>query len=113
MGIIDNFNKHEKFVRQELSDDKSGEELKDLLAYHQSQIQNFQHERLIHLLVTLFFGLANLIVFSITLAFPRTEMLFLDIILLIVLVFYIKHYFVLENGIQRMYGIDREIAEKI
>ena len=36
------------------------QKLLDLARYNQSAISNFQHERLVHLVVTLFFGLISI-----------------------------------------------------
>lgn len=112
MAIIKDIKKHEDFIKTELAG-KEGQELKDLLLFHQNQVRNFQHERLVHLLVTLFFGLANLLALGMTLLYPAAEMLLLDAIFLVMLLFYIKYYFSLENSIQRLYRLGQEIAEKI
>ena len=68
---------------------------------HQIKIKFFQHERLIHLLVTLFYGLFLLISTIISIKTP----LFLIIlyIILIILIFYVRHYFFLENKVQYLY----------
>ncbi|HRY63076.1 MAG TPA: hypothetical protein P5267_00500 [Patescibacteria group bacterium] len=113
MSIISDFKKHEEFIRQELVSHKSNVELKDLLNYHYRQIQNFQHERLIHLLVTLTYALANLIALGLTLAFASLGTIILNLILLVMLVFYIKHYFALENGVARLYQLDQAIMKRI
>lgn len=70
------------------------------------QIQFFQHERLIHLLVTL----AVVFLFAgVTLyisAFPATIPIMLVHLLLFALtVPYIAHYFTLENGVQKLYRV--------
>ena len=75
---------------------------KDMLL---ERIQFFQHERLIHLLVTLFVGLAAIIFF---LAFIVIKELLLGLIFLILFILfipYIIHYYHLENGVQRLYKI--------
>lgn len=71
------------------------------LENHQIKIKFFQHERLIHLLVTLFYGLFLLISTIISIKTP----LFLIIlyIILIILIFYVRHYFFLENKVQYLY----------
>lgn len=68
---------------------------------HLIKISFFQHERLIHLLVTLFYAL----IFLIFMALGCLHYIFLVIafILLIFLLFYIVHYFNLENGVQYLY----------
>ena len=71
------------------------------LENHQIKIKFFQHERLIHFLVTLFYGLFLLISTIISIKTP----LFLIIlyIILVILIFYVRHYFFLENKVQYLY----------
>lgn len=74
---------------------------KDIINEHLIKISFFQHERLIHLLVTLFYAL----IFIIFLVLISLTYLFVPIviILFIFLLFYIRHYFYLENCVQYMY----------
>jgi hypothetical protein len=72
----------------------------------------FQHERLIHLLVTLGVGMVLLFVFYLFIS--RAEMLF-GILLLIVLILegaYLLHYFRLENGVQKLWEIEQRLLAK-
>lgn len=73
----------------------------DIISEHLIKISFFQHERLIHLLVTLFYAL----VFIIFLGLIMLTYLFIPIavILFIFLLFYIRHYFYLEHCVQYMY----------
>lgn len=69
----------------------------------QTKIAFFQHERFIHLIVTVafaFFALAFLVLGMVSYIF--LPILF---ILLIFLIFYILHYFFLENHVQYLYKI--------
>ena len=75
--------------------------INDFIKEHLIKIGFFQHERLIHLLVTLFYGIVALIFLFITCLWIYFGIIAL--ILLTFLVFYIKHYFFLENGVQYMY----------
>lgn len=72
-----------------------------IIKEHLIKISFFSHERLIHLLVTLFYGLFTLSMF----AFININVLFIlpAILLMIILIFYVKHYFFLENGVQYLY----------
>lgn len=86
---------------------------KELRAYHRETLANFQHERLVHLIVTLFFTFITLalIALSFTLYFtiPKGILIYFwplsvaDLILIITTGFYIKHYYTLENGVQILY----------
>ena len=68
---------------------------------HLIKIEFFQHERLIHLLVTLFYGVFLFLAVIISLK----VWLFLIILYLalIILIFYVRHYFFLENHVQYLY----------
>ena len=72
-----------------------------IIENHLVKIKFFQHERLIHLLVTLFYALFVFTVFFLSTIF--VPFIIIDIILLIFLLFYIVHYFRLENGVQYLY----------
>jgi len=72
-----------------------------LIENHLIKISFFQHERLIHLLVTFFFAILFLI--FIALSFTYCRFFPIAIILLVFLICYILHYFYLENGVQRLY----------
>lgn len=72
------------------------------------KINDFQHERLIHLLVTLFY-----VIFTLTfMGFGMISPIFLIpfFIGIIFLIFYIKHYFFLENGVQYIYKLYDKIT---
>ena len=73
------------------------------LDWHLTQVQAFQHERLIHLIVTLFFAFLLLASFVGTMVFSQWPFFVLDVLILITLLFYIKHYFFLENNVQKLY----------
>ncbi|MBQ1546220.1 MAG: hypothetical protein IIZ59_01660 [Clostridia bacterium] len=67
------------------------------------QIQFFQHERLIHLIVTHMFALIT-IVTLVGMMYFQTISLFLLMVLEIGLLFpYVVHYYHLENGTQTLY----------
>ena len=87
----------------------------ELLPYHTAMVRNFQHERLIHLLVTFFFVILTIIsiIAGFILAAALSEMILLvPIIILsgifaILTAFYIKHYYFLENHVQALYKFFR------
>ena len=67
------------------------------------QIGFFQHERLIHLIVTVLFGLATVITVPAYLITHEIALLVLTGLFIVLLVPYIVHYFNLENGVQQLY----------
>ena len=77
------------------------------------QIQFFQHERMIHLLVTLLFALlfvGTTLFFTVC---PTLPIFLLDMLFLILLVPYIRHYYILENGTQRLYRLQDNLWKRI
>lgn len=84
---------------------------KKLKEEHLIKIKFFQHERLIHLIVTLFYALFTFIVFSFIKIF--LPFIFIALILLVFLIFYVVHYFRLENGVQYLYKQYDLINERI
>lgn len=86
---------------------------KEVLVDHRETIKFMQHERLIHLMVTLTIAILFVISMSFSLVYQFTALIVVDFLLLILLVPYIFHYFKLENGVQKMYWIDKLIQEKI
>ena len=67
------------------------------------QIGFFQHERLIHLIVTVLFALATVITIPACLTTQELALLILEGLFIVLLVPYIIHYFHLENGVQQLY----------
>ena len=81
----------------------SAEELATLRSQALVQIGFFQHERFIHLIVTMTFAIltvVSLMTICITGYLPLAALMLL---LLILLVPYIRHYYILENGTQTLY----------
>ena len=77
---------------------------------HLIKIQFFQHERLIHLIVTLFYAIIFLLFMG--LGFVHYIFFTIVIILLVFLILYIIHYFALENAVQYLYTQYDKMLEK-
>lgn len=104
---------HEAFVRGELAAAGDGADWRGLARHHRRQIGYLQHERLVHLHVTLFFGLCALLVFLFFVLHPDQVLAGVLLLLLIaLLVPYIVHYFTLENGVQRWYALANELDRR-
>lgn len=110
--MINYLNQHLSEVNEKIEDGKN-QDWKEELKHHREIIKFMQHERLIHLLVTLAFGIKFLIVMVFTLIYPKPILMLIDGLILILLVPYIFHYFRLENGVQKLYWIDKLIQKKI
>lgn len=70
-----------------------------------NQISFFQHERLVHLFVTISFAIFFLYGVTITIINFNFNMLLVTGLFFVLLIAYIKHYFILENGVQKLYKI--------
>lgn len=75
----------------------------EILSYHKLQISFFQHERLIHLLVTIFVGLLAMLFLLFGLMLESISLLLIFLCLLLLFIPYILHYYRLENGVQKLY----------
>lgn len=67
-----------------------------------TRIGFFQHERLAHELVMILFALLSVGGVFFFVAFPEIPIFCLDVLFFALLVPYIKHYYGLENGVQRL-----------
>ena len=108
----DYLKRHEAFIRQQLASAGDGADWAGLARFHRAQIGYMQHERLIHLLVTLFFGLCVLLTLLFSVLNPQIWIGILLLLLLALLVPYIVHYYKLENGVQRWYHLANEIEHR-
>lgn len=94
---------------EELTEEECKKMAQELLV----QIGFFQHERLVHLIVTITFALLTMLSVLGFLALVQPGILVLTILLIVLLVPYIRHYYILENGVQRLYTYyDRLVEEK-
>ena len=85
----------------------------DIIEEHLAQISFFQHERLIHLLVTLAFAVMTLGAAVAAALAPQPLTAALLMLLLVLLVPYIVHYYFLENETQKLYAqYDRLLERK-
>lgn len=105
----------ELLQKREAEGDMDEAEMEALRKEHLVQLGFFQHERLIHLIVTVTFAIAELLSLMMTMLSEELFPLILTILVLVLLLPYIRHYYILENEVQRMYKqYDRigQIAKK-
>jgi cytochrome b subunit of formate dehydrogenase len=88
-------------------------ERQELIAYHDQQIRWMQHERLVHLITMKFICLFFLMSFGFTMIHFALPYLLLTVLLLILAVAYILHYYRLENSIQRWYSLSNRIRTNL
>ena len=86
-----------------INEDSPSTDWKKVMDEHIIQISFFQHERLIHLIVTVLFALMTLTTIAIGIIADYPYMFIGTVMLLILLIPYISHYYLLENEVQHMY----------
>ncbi len=86
-----------------IADMPEGTDWQAVLNEHLTQVSFFQHERLIHLIVTVTFALMTIIALGIYCIACYMPMLALIFLFMVLLVPYIGHYYTLENEVQKMY----------
>lgn len=107
---------YEKFIQGEI---KKRNHSKELLEYHKEMVRCFQHERLVHLIITLFFvavAIVALVFSGICLGNLGNDFwvmwpLYLATAIVTGLaIAYVKYYHFLENHTQRLYDLTGVIA---
>ena len=79
------------------------EKIDDVIKEHLLKIQFYQHERLIHFLVTMLFTILSFASLIYTINNVSLGFVILTALLLCLEVPYIFHYYFLENSVQHMY----------
>lgn len=103
--------RHERYVREMLAKDLQPEALKDLLDYHDKQIQWMQHERFVHLITMLFVCLFTLLSLGFAVLAPALPAIALCALLMLLTLAYIIHYYRLENNVQRWYDLSHKMKK--
>jgi hypothetical protein len=104
------------FVRKYIDEEMQSapeDRTRKVIAEFEKKISFFQHERLIHLIVTFFFALFLLMeIYALfTLPFSYAPVCGVLVVLFFVLVVaYVFHYYFLENSVQQMYKMRDEIT---
>ena len=105
---------HEELIETTLAGETDTDKLAVLSELHEKRLSWLMHERLIHLIVMCL--TAVLVMFSMGLILFFPEMITLSgplfLIAFILLIFYVRHYFFLENTVQKWYVLDDEIRKK-
>lgn len=91
------------YISRFMSEEHSAEEYAAERVLLLKRIELYQHERLIHLLVTLAFAVFFLLALMMFLQVGGAGLLVLTVLFLVLLVPYIKHYYFLENSVQKLY----------
>ncbi|MCQ2515634.1 MAG: hypothetical protein MJ094_02065 [Saccharofermentans sp.] len=100
--ILEYMNVIDTFISVEMPT-ASLERKQEVLAEFLTKIQFFQHERLIHLIVTVLFALLEMSAVYVSMISPSLPSVALSLMFLVLLVPYIFFYEFLENEVQKMY----------
>lgn len=92
-----------EYIAAFMSAEHTDEELRAERELLLKRIALYQHERLIHLLVTLAFAVLFMISLTLFLTAGGVGIAVLTILFLVLLIPYIKHYYFLENSVQKLY----------
>lgn len=110
INMVNYCKEHELYICQQLS---FGANPEKLLKYHIKKIEWLQHERLVHLLVTMLTAILFLFLFGLDILNGSVPVLILLAGVSFLLAAYIFHYFRLENTVQHWYKIADSIYHKI
>lgn len=94
-----------KSVEEKLGKCSSMKEWQKIFDEHKDKIVFMQHERIVHFLVTMMFALILTILICTLLFTQNLAILILVTIMVVLIAFYIKHYYFLENTVQKMYKV--------
>lgn len=104
--------RHEKWLRERLAEEHDPAGWESLRVVHERMIARMQHERLIHLIVTMFIALFGLLSVGFAALTHHLFSFALSLLLLGLVSAYLVHYFRLENGVQRWYHLADELTLK-
>jgi hypothetical protein len=111
INMIEYIKNHEEYIYNELENNC---DIEKLYKYNKIKLKWFQHERFVHLMVTLFtVGLFVYLITNINIGKSPIIIYVVIIINFVVSIAYIVHYFKLENSIQHFYKVSDEIKSKI
>lgn len=105
---------HEEMVKNALVG-TGRDDLQTILALHEKRLSWLMHERLIHVVVLLITVITALSALGIVLMVPDSApfSLVFFAVTFVLMVFYVRHYFFLENTVQHWYMLYDLIRERI
>lgn len=99
-----------EFVKNRLTGGKIDNKFLEMLLI---RIKFYQHERLIHLIVTMTFAIMTVISVFILMTSGGMASILLSLLFLGLTVPYVMHYYFLENSVQALYKLYYEATERI
>ena len=110
--ILDMLKKLSDYEKELLKMVEAGKPLSaEQLLSVRTHIGFFQHERLVHELVMILFAILTVGGILFVVVVPEIPVMVLDVLFFALLVPYVKHYYGLENGVQRLYDIYEKLEK--
>lgn len=103
---------HQKFIEEQLKK-SDGADITKLFTYHKTRMRDFQHERLIHLIVTAFVAIIMVLVVIASVVTKEWLFFVLDMVLIPLVFAYLIHYRSLENGVQSLYELTKQLGKEL
>jgi len=107
------FKKYDKEIKKIITENHNRMDWFRVCEIHARMLARIQHERLIHLLVTIFVGIAMVLCFLTTIITQFGQLIYLDIPLLVLFIAYLFHYRFLENTTQNWYIFEDKIRKNV
>jgi len=101
---------HRTYIQQRIEACDENSRAK-LFLYHTVRMHDFQHERIIHIIVTALVALITVLMVITSVVTHELMFLLVDAILMPLLLAYLVHYRTLENGVQELYELTRRLGQ--
>lgn len=101
--MADRIRQYMAYIDNLLESEEEDIDWEEEMKKHLVQTAFFAHERFIHLIVTVTFAILAFMVFLCTFSNFTVPLLLLFLMIMVLMVPYIRHYFLLENSVQDMY----------
>lgn len=108
--MINEMKEHQRLIEARMSV-TTLDNLATLVVYHRERMRDFQHERLIHLLVMSLVTLLTVFIYYAGVVTDNSLFFLLEVVLIPLLFAYIIHYRRLENGVQNLYSLTKKLFE--
>lgn len=104
---------YRNYIEELLKNGDAGVNWEKVLQEHLLKIAWYQHERLIHLIVTVLFALLEVVCMAVMMITGSLGAMVLMLAILVLLVPYVGHYYFLENSVQALYLIYDKISRRV
>lgn len=103
---------YNNYITKKLEENNVYEDWEKISEDYLIKISFYQHERLIHLIVTVLFAIMETIVVTATVITDSLGLMILSAAILVLLIPYVAHYYFLENTVQKMYLVYDEMVSR-